>query len=156
ILAELARALGTRGGMIGGQVADLEAERKRISARELAYIHRSKTGALIRASVRSGAVYAGASAVELERLTRYGEKVGLAFQIVDDILDVRSSTARLGKPAHHDAARHKATYPALHGLKRSEQLAAELIDDACAALRPFGRRAAVLEGIARYLLHRSK
>ncbi len=156
IIAELARALGTRSGMISGQVADLEAERKRISARELAYIHRSKTGALIRASVRSGALAAGASAVELERLTRYGEKVGLAFQIVDDILDVRSSTARLGKPAHHDAARHKATYPALHGLKRSEQLAAELIDDACAALRPFGRRAAVLEGIARYLLHRSK
>jgi geranylgeranyl diphosphate synthase type II len=155
IIAELARAIGTRDGMIGGQAADLEAERKRISARQLAYIHRSKTGALIRASVRSGALYAGATGAQLARLSRYGEKIGLAFQIVDDILDVRSTTARLGKPAHHDAARHKATYPALHGLRKSEQLAAELVDAACVELLHFGRRAAVLEGIARYLLHRS-
>jgi geranylgeranyl diphosphate synthase type II len=155
IVAELARALGTREGMIGGQVADLEAERKKVSARRLAYIHRSKTGALIRASVRSGALYAGAGNTQLARLSRYGEKIGLAFQIVDDILDVRSTTARLGKPARHDAARHKATYPALHGLRKSEQLAAELIEAACAELRPLGPRAAALEGIARYLLHRA-
>jgi len=156
IITELARAIGTRGGMIGGQVADLEAEKRKVSARQLAYIHRSKTGALMRAAVRSGAQAAGAGAVELERLTRYAEKVGLAFQIVDDILDVRSTTERLGKPARHDAARHKATYPALHGLRQSEQLAAALVEAACAELRPFGRRAAVLEGIARYLLRRSK
>ncbi len=156
IIAELARAIGSRGGMIGGQVADLEAEHKQVSARQLAYIHRSKTGALIRASVRCGALCAGATAAPLARLSRYGEKIGLAFQIVDDILDVRSTTARLGKPARHDAARHKATFPALHGLGKSERLAAALVEEACAELRPFGRRAAVLEGIARYLLHRPK
>jgi geranylgeranyl diphosphate synthase type II len=156
IAAELARAIGTRDGMIGGQVADLEAERKQVSARQLAYIHRAKTGALIRASVRSGALFAGATAAQLASLSRYGEKIGLAFQIVDDILDVRSTTARLGKPARHDAARHKATYPALHGLRQSERLAAELVEAACVELRPFGRRADGLEAIARFLLHRSK
>ena len=156
IIAELARAIGTRAGMIGGQVADLEAERKKVSRRQLAYIHGAKTGALIRASVRSGALCAGATAAQLARLSRYGEKVGLAFQIVDDILDVRSTTARLGKPARQDAARHKATYPALHGLRESEQLAAGLIEEACAELHPFGRRAAALEALARYLLHRPK
>ncbi len=155
LISELARAIGTRAGMIGGQVADLEAERKRVSRGQLAYIHRAKTGALIRASVRAGALYVGASRAQLARLSRYGEKTGLAFQIVDDILDVRSTAARLGKPAGQDAARHKATYPTLHGLKKSEQLAARLIEGACAELHPFGRRGAVLEAIARYLLHRT-
>ncbi len=155
IVAELARAIGTQAGMIGGQVADLEAERKRVSSQQLAYIHRAKTGALIRASVRCGALYVGARSAQLVRLSRYGEKIGLAFQIVDDLLDVRSTAARLGKPARQDAARHKATYPSLHGVKRSEQLAARLIEEACAELHPFGRRAAVLQRIARYLLHRT-
>ena len=155
VLAELARAIGTRAGMIGGQVADLEAERKRVSWQQLAYIHRAKTGALIRASIRCGALYVRASRTQLERLSRYGERIGLAFQIVDDILDVRSTAARLGKPTGQDAARHKATYPALHGLEKSERLATRLIQDACTELRPLGRRGAVLEALARYLLHRS-
>ena len=155
LVAELARAIGTRAGMIGGQVVDLEAEGRRIAPRQLTYIHRAKTGALIRASVRAGALYAGASGTQLGRLSRYGEKIGLAFQIVDDILDVRSTAARLGKPAGQDAARRKATYPALHGLKKSERLATRLIEDACAELRPFGHRGAVLQAIARYLLHRT-
>ncbi|MFQ5777820.1 MAG: polyprenyl synthetase family protein, partial [Terriglobia bacterium] len=123
IIQELSAAAGTRSGMIGGQVADLEAEGKRVSSRQLEYIHRSKTGALIRASVRCGALYAGGSGAKLARLSRFGEKVGLAFQIVDDILDVRSSSDQLGKPAHVDAARHKATFPAVHGLEKSEHRA---------------------------------
>ncbi|HXE74385.1 MAG TPA: farnesyl diphosphate synthase [Candidatus Xenobia bacterium] len=155
VQTELARAIGTRAGMIGGQIADLEAERQRVSARRLAYIHRAKTGALIRASVRCGALYVGASRAQLEHLSRYGERIGLAFQIVDDILDVRGTAARLGKPAGQDQVRRKATYPAIHGLKKSERLASHLIEGACAELRPFGRRGAVLEAIARYLLHRS-
>jgi len=155
ILADIAAAAGTRGGMIGGQMADLEAEGKRVSARQLASIHRSKTGALIRAAVRSGALYAGARPSALARLTRFGERLGLAFQIVDDILDVRSSRERLGKTVGQDAARRKATYPALFGLARSERMASRLIDDASRALAPLGRRAAPLQALARNVLARA-
>lgn len=155
IIRELAAAAGTRGGMIGGQVADLEAEGKEISASQLEYIHRSKTGALIRAAVRAGALFAGGRGRLVDRLSRYGEKVGLAFQIVDDILDVRSSSAHLGKPTGQDAARQKATYPGVHGLEKSEQLAAALVEEACAELEPLGRRGQTLQEIARTLLHRT-
>jgi len=155
ILRELAAAAGTRGGMIGGQVADLEAEGKKISAKQLDAIHRAKTGALLRAAVRSGALFAGARGRPFEHLSLFGEKLGLAFQIVDDILDVRSSSDRLGKAAHKDANRRKATYPALHGLEESERLAARLVEDACAELEFLGPRADPLQEIARFILLRS-
>ena len=155
ILRELAAAAGTRGGMIGGQVADLEAEGKKISAKQLEHIHRAKTGALLRAAVRSGALFAGARGRPFEHLSLFGEKLGLAFQIVDDILDVRSSSDRLGKAAHKDANRRKATYPALHGLEESERLAARFVEDACAELEFLGPRADPLQEIARFILHRS-
>ena len=155
ILRELAAAAGTRDGMIGGQVADLEAEGKKISAKELEYIHRAKTGALIRAAVRSGALFAGTRGRPFEQLSVYGEKLGLAFQVVDDILDVRSSSERLGKAAHKDANRLKATYPAVHGLEESERLAARLVEEACAELEFLGPRGEPLQEIARYILRRT-
>ena len=155
IVREIASAAGTRGGMIAGQIADLEAEGRRVSPQQLEAIHRGKTGALIRASIRAGAIYAGARPPSLKRLSRFGEKLGLAFQIIDDILDVRSSTAKLGKAAHKDAAHGKATYPGLHGLEKSEKLAANLIDQACAQLEPFGARAETLQQLAHNLLKRA-
>lgn len=155
IIRELAAAVGTRGGMIAGQMADLEAEGRRVSARQLEAIHRGKTGALIRASVRTGALFAGADGPSLQRLGRFGAKLGLAFQIVDDVLDVRSSTRRLGKTAHKDAALGKATYPAVHGLEKSQRMAGKLVEEACDDLKPFGRRADTLRAIARYLLTRA-
>ncbi|MCH7766403.1 MAG: polyprenyl synthetase family protein [Acidobacteria bacterium] len=155
IIRELAAAVGTRGGMIAGQMADLEAEGRRVSARQLEAIHRGKTGALIRASVRTGALFAGADGLSLQRLSRFGAKLGLAFQIVDDVLDVRSSTRRLGKTTHKDAALGKATYPAVHGLEKSQRMAGKLVEEACADLKPFGRRADTLREIARYLLTRA-
>jgi len=155
LIAELAAAIGTRQGMIGGQMGDLEAEGKAVSAAEVEGIHRAKTGALIRASIRSGARYAGASEPDLTQLTRFGERLGLAFQIIDDILDVQSSPAQLGKSTRKDAARQKATYPAVFGLERSRALASELVGEAIGELAPLGARARRLEEIARYLLARS-
>ena len=155
IIRELAAAVGTRGGMIAGQMADLEAEGRKVSSRQLETIHRGKTGALIRASVRTGALFAGADGPSLQCLSRFGAKLGLAFQIVDDVLDVRSSTHRLGKTTHKDAAHGKATYPAVHGLERSQRMAGKLVEEACADLKPFGRRADTLREIARYLLTRA-
>jgi geranylgeranyl diphosphate synthase type II len=141
--------------MIAGQMADLEAEGRRVSARQLEAIHRGKTGALIRASVRTGALFAGADGPSLQRLSRFGAKLGLAFQIVDDVLDVRSSTRRLGKTVHKDAAHGKATYPAVHGLEKSQRMAGKLVEEACADLEPFGRRAEPLQQISRHLLART-
>jgi len=155
IIRELAAAAGTRSGMIAGQVADLEAEGRKVSARQVQTIHRAKTGALIRASVRTAALAAGARGRSLQHLTRFGERLGLAFQIVDDILDVRSTSRRLGKRAHKDAGRRKATYPSVHGVKKSEQLAARLVEEACAELRGFGQRARSLQEIARYIFQRT-
>ncbi|MBI4466437.1 MAG: polyprenyl synthetase family protein [Acidobacteria bacterium] len=155
ILRELAAAAGTRGGMIGGQVADLDAVGKKVSPEQLKAIHGSKTGALIRAAVRSGGLFAGARGRTFEHLSVYGEKIGLAFQIVDDVLDVRSSPDRLGKPAGKDAARHKATYPAVHGLEASERMAAELVEAACAELEFLGPRGGILEALACHLLERT-
>jgi geranylgeranyl diphosphate synthase type II len=156
LVTELAAAAGTRGGMIAGQVEDLAAEGRRVSPRRLEAIHRAKTGALIRAAVRGGAILAGARPRVLAGLSRYAEKVGLAFQIVDDILDVRGSRARLGKPARRDAARRKATYPGVHGLAASERRAAQLIEGACAELAPLGPRAAALQQVALHLVSRSR
>ena len=155
IVQELAAAAGTNDGMIAGQIADLEAEGKKISAKQLESIHRGKTGALIRAAVRVGAIYSGASTAKLRRLSRFGAKLGLAFQIVDDILDVESSTRRLGKTAHKDAAHGKATYPVVHGLEESRRIAASLIEKAVRDLEPFGRRGEALIELTRSVLGRA-
>jgi geranylgeranyl diphosphate synthase type II len=153
--AELALAAGTVRGMIGGQVADLEAEGREIDRRHLEYIHRSKTGALLRASVRLGAIAGGASESGLAALSEYGEHIGLAFQIVDDVLDVVGSKESLGKTAGKDAAQKKATYPQLYGLDESRRMANEHLEKAVAALEPFGDQARWLRELAGMIVSRS-
>ncbi|MBZ5645527.1 MAG: polyprenyl synthetase family protein, partial [Acidobacteriia bacterium] len=145
---------GTVNGMVGGQVADLEADGRDIQPKELEYIHRSKTAALIRASVGSGAIAGGADDDNVARLRRFGETIGWAFQVVDDILDVEETSATLGKTAGKDAAQKKATYPALYGLEKSRQFAAELEATAMAELAPYGPRAARLKELAELIVHR--
>jgi geranylgeranyl diphosphate synthase, type II len=154
LIAEVARATGTVEGMIGGQVMDLEAERTTFDAQTLEYIHRSKTGALITASVVSGGIYAGASAEQVAALRDFGRCVGLAFQIVDDVLDVTESSEQLGKTAGKDHATQKATYPALFGVEPSLRRAGDLVQQAEAALAPLGERAAALQELARFLVQR--
>src|SRR5579859_4004994 len=122
MVGEVAGAAGTVNGMVGGQVADLESEAKRIAPEMLEYIHRSKTAALIRASVAAGALCAGADTEDVARLRRFGEAIGWAFQVTDDILDVEESSAALGKTAGKDIAQQKATYPAIHGLPRAHEI----------------------------------
>ncbi len=131
---EISKAAGTRDGMVGGQVADLEAEGKPVTAEELGYIHRSKTAALIRASVVAGAICGEAGPEDIERLRRFGNNIGWAFQVVDDILDVEESSAALGKTAGKDQAQQKATYPALFGLPKSHEFAKQLATSAIAEL----------------------
>jgi geranylgeranyl diphosphate synthase, type II len=154
IVAEVASAAGTVNGMVGGQVSDLEAEGKQSTVEVLEYIHKSKTAALIRASVSSGALCAGAGLTDVARLRRFGEAIGLLFQVTDDILDVEESSVALGKTAGKDVAQQKATYPAMYGLERSRQIAKELTEKAVAELAPFGGRAARLRSIADFLLMR--
>ena len=154
LIAELATASGTVGGMIGGQVADLEGEGKPPSAALLESIHRAKTGALLRASLRMGAVYAGAAHEQYGALSCYGEHIGLAFQIVDDILDVEESSAALGKTAGKDAAQHKITFPAVYGLETSHRMAEEECARAHQVLAPFGDRATRLHELADLIVHR--
>ena len=154
MIAELAKAAGTVDGMIGGQVADLEAEGKEVEAGRLDYIHRSKTAALLRASVQVGAIYGGASQAHFEALSEYGTQVGLAFQIVDDILDVVGSTETLGKTAGKDARQRKATFPALYGLETSRERANGHLAKAVEALRPIGERSARLREIAECIVNR--
>ena len=151
--AELGLACGTT-GLIGGQVMDLESEGKAIDAGALERLHRAKTGALLKASVRGGAILGGASEEELARLTRYAEAIGLAFQVVDDVLDATEDAARLGKTAGKDQAARKATYVSVHGLERARQLAATLREDALAALQPLGPRGALLAALAREIVDR--
>jgi len=154
ILTEVATSAGTVKGMVGGQVADLEAEGKDAGPETLEYIHRSKTAALIRASVSAGAICAGASDSDVARLRHFGETVGWAFQVTDDILDVEESSAALGKTAGKDMAQQKATYPSVFGLERSHQIANDLSSQAIAALEPYADRASRLRQIAHFLLHR--
>jgi geranylgeranyl diphosphate synthase type II len=154
ILTEIAGAAGTINGMVGGQVADIEAEGKSVDAPMLEYIHRSKTAALIRASVTAGALCAGASSEDVARLRRFGETIGWAFQVTDDILDVEESSAALGKTAGKDFAQQKATYPAVYGLERSHQIANELATKAIAELTPYAERASRLREIAEFLVLR--
>ncbi len=156
MIAELATAAGTVDGMIGGQVADLEAEGKAIDLDQLRYIHRSKTAALIRASVRLGAQYAQASADQYRALSEYGRHIGLAFQIVDDLLDVESTSEELGKTAGKDAEQRKATFPALLGLDESRWQAQEHLSAALLAIEGFGTAGWALRQIAERIVTRTK
>ncbi|HEX3354090.1 MAG: polyprenyl synthetase family protein [Terriglobales bacterium] len=156
IIEEIARATGTVEGMIGGQVVDLEAERTRPDIAMLEYIHRSKTAALISASVTSGGLYAGADEDGVEKLRAFGQSIGLAFQIVDDVLDVTQTSEQLGKTAGKDTVAEKATYPALFGVDESVKKAEELVKSAASSLDSFGSRAETLNNLARFLVERKK
>ncbi len=152
---ELALAAGTF-GMVGGQVMDMQAEKHQIQPAELEYIHSHKTGKLLAAAVRIGAILADATPEQLAAISMYGEKIGLAFQIIDDLLDVESSTEILGKPVHSDESHQKATYPALYGLERSRIIAQQLIDEAKRALHSFGDHAHYFVLLADYIYTRTR
>ena len=155
LILELARAAGSL-QLIAGQVADLEGEGKKLSAAQLRYIHERKTSALLCCSVRLGGMSANCSPPQLRALTRFGYNVGLAFQVIDDILDVTQTSEKLGKTAGKDTKSKKATYPAIVGLKKSRKIAEQLTNRAFAALKPFGKKAAALEALAEYLLKRDR
>ena len=154
IIRLISNAVGTVEGMIGGQVLDIESEHLKPTAELVDAIHRAKTGALIRVSVVAGGVYAGATAEDVSRLDLFGRKAGLAFQIADDVLDMTQDSAALGKTAGKDLAAEKATWPAVFGIEESERHAAQLIEEAFAALQPYGERADNLKAVARYLVER--
>src|SRR5882724_434310 len=156
IIEEIAHGTGTIDGMIGGQVVDLEAEHTKPDLAMLEYIHRSKTAALIGASVVSGGLYAGANDAAVGKLQSFGLSIGLAFQIVDDVLDVTQTSEQLGKTAGKDTAAEKATYPALFGVDESLKKAGVLVDSALASLDSFATRADVLKDLARFLVERKK
>ena len=156
IIKEIAQGTGTVNGMIGGQVVDLEAEHSKPTGEMLEYIHRSKTAALISASLVSGGLYAGAKDKEIAKLRAFGLAIGLAFQIVDDVLDVTQTSEQLGKTAGKDTASEKATYPALFGIEASESKADSLVTEALAELDSFGERAQPLKELARFLVERKK
>lgn len=153
LVGELALAAGSR-GLIAGQVADLEGEKRRPSEPALYYIHAAKTGMLLRAALKLGAMCAGATKARVASLDRFGFALGLAFQIQDDVLDASQSAAKLGKTAGKDSAAGKMTFPALYGLGKSRELAARWTDDAIDSLRPLGPRGAALRGVAELLLRR--
>lgn len=155
IVRLIAEATGTVEGMIGGQVLDLEGEHTKPTAESVQAIHRAKTGALIRVSIVAGGMYAGANPDDVRRLTQFGTKAGLAFQIVDDILDMTQDSAQLGKTAGKDLASDKATWPAVFGLEQSRRDADRLIGEAFAALEPYGEAAEGLKAVARYLVERT-
>jgi geranylgeranyl diphosphate synthase type II len=154
IIGLIANAVGTVDGMIGGQVLDIESEHLKPTPELVDSIHRAKTGALIRVSVVAGGVFAGANAEDVQRLTLFGSRAGLAFQIVDDVLDMTVDSAQLGKTAGKDEATEKATWPAVFGIDQSRRDAARLIDEAFAALDAYGSRADGLKALARYLVER--
>ena len=155
VIQEIAAAAGSR-GMVGGQTLDIVSEGQAVDAAHLESLHRHKTGALIRAALRAGALLAGASPGQLEAITAYGEAVGLAFQIADDILNVEGEAATTGKAVGSDAAKGKATYPAVHGLKEAKARAAALVAEALRALTPIDHRADPLRGIARFIVERRR
>jgi geranylgeranyl diphosphate synthase type II len=153
VVAEVADAAGT-GGMVGGQVVDIESEGKTISAEMLDYIHLHKTAALIRVALRVGAVLAGGRAEQVDAISGAGQALGLAFQIVDDILDVEGNLAELGKTAGSDERKQKATYPSLHGLPASKARARELIEETKRRLIPLGPAAEPIRALADFVLER--
>jgi geranylgeranyl diphosphate synthase, type II len=156
IIEEIARATGTVDGMIGGQVVDLEAEHSKPDLSTLEYIHRAKTAALITASTVTGGLFAGALAGDVAGLRTFGQNIGLAFQIVDDVLDVTQTSEQLGKTAGKDTAAEKATYPAMFGIEESLRRADELVEAGCGSLDKFGARAETLKSLARFLVERKK
>ncbi len=151
--AILGEACGTT-GLIGGQVIDLESEGRTIDARTLECLHRAKTGALLGACVRGGAILGGAPTDDLDRLARYAGAIGLAFQVVDDVLDATAGAEKLGKTAGKDEAAQKATYVSIHGLARARAMAAELRAQALDAVAPLGPRGELLAGLARLIVDR--
>ena len=151
----LAQAAGSL-QLIAGQVVDLESEAKRISAKQLQYIHERKTSALLACSVRLGGMSANCSASQLRALTAFGYNVGLAFQVIDDILDVTQPSEQLGKTAGKDHHARKATDPSIVGMEQSRAIAETLTHRAFAALKPFRGRAVALEALAAYLLQRDR
>jgi geranylgeranyl diphosphate synthase type II len=153
IFREITTAAGSQ-KLIAGQVADLEAEGRRINRAQLRYIHENKTAALLTASVRLGAMAANATPKQLAAITAFGRALGLAFQVIDDILDVTQTSEKLGKSAGKDIAAKKATYPAVIGLEKSRAEAKRLTAKAHSALAPLGKNAAVLRALADYLLQR--
>ncbi len=155
VLREIARAAGVA-GMVGGQQLDMEAEGKTLTAEALQDIHAKKTGALIRAAVRTGALLGNANDGELDALTTYGEAIGLAFQIADDILNVVGSEAAMGKAVGSDASKAKSTYPALLGLEGARARAHESIEKACRSLDAFGPEADGFRALARYIVERDR
>jgi geranylgeranyl diphosphate synthase type II len=157
--AEIVRELACASGslqLVAGQVADLEAEGKKVSAAQLRFIHERKTSALLCCSVRLGGMSANCTNAQLQALTDFGYNVGLAFQVIDDILDVTQTSEKLGKTAGKDTQAQKATYPAIVGLERSRRIAEQLTDRAFAALKAFRGRAVALEALAVYLLKRDR
>jgi geranylgeranyl diphosphate synthase, type II len=156
IIEEIARGTGTIDGMIGGQVVDLEAEHHKPDLSTLEYIHRAKTAALITASLVSGALYAGADDSAVSSIRSFGRNIGLAFQIVDDVLDVTQTSEQLGKTAGKDMAAEKTTYPALFGLDQSLKKADNLVNAACSMLDRFGQRADTLKALAHFLVERKR
>jgi len=154
VIREVAAAAGTVEALIGGQVADIENEKKQVSDATLEYIHRSKTGAMIRASVVVGGIIAGASESQIEKLSEYGARIGLAFQVADDILDVTSTSEQLGKTPGKDQAALKATYPAIHGIPASEARAEQLVEEAIRIISGLEADTAILQAIARFIIER--
>lgn len=154
---EVVRRLGLAAsamGLVGGQVVDIESEGKQISLETLQYIHEHKTGALLEISVVSGALLGGASSQQVEILSSYAHKVGLAFQIIDDVLDITATDEQLGKTAGKDLAQAKATYPSFWGVEASQAKAQQLIAEAKAILKPFGEKAVILEHLADFITQR--
>jgi len=154
VVYDIAYAIGGF-GMIGGQVVDLQVEGQEVDLPTLQYIHAHKTGALLRISVRSGAILGGGTLREVEALTEYGRHIGLAFQIMDDILDVRGDERLMGKALRKDEERHKATYPRLVGLAEAEKQAQAAVTAGIAALEPFGARGELLHALAQFIITRS-
>lgn len=155
LIQELSTAAGTVEGMIGGQMEDLEAGGQPVQEDRLHYIHLSKTGALIRASVRMGGMFAEANESQLVSLSRYGRAIGTAYQIIDDILDIEGTSESLGKTAGKDVEQQKATFPAFYGLDRSKELAREQLAEALTAIEHLGEAGSWLRGIAERIVTRS-
>jgi geranylgeranyl diphosphate synthase, type II len=154
VIARLGRTVGAA-GLVGGQVLDLESEGKTdITAETLTFIHTHKTGALLETSVVSGAILAGAGPEEVQKLSQYAQNIGLAFQIIDDILDITATQEELGKTAGKDLVAQKATYPSLWGIEESRNQAQQLIDSAIDKLADYGEKAAPLRAIAQYIVNR--
>jgi geranylgeranyl diphosphate synthase, type II len=154
VIREIAAAAGTVDGMIGGQMIDIESEGKSVDAATLEYLHRSKTGAMICASAVVGGIIAGAAEDQIEKLRQYGQKIGLAFQIADDILDVTSTSEQLGKTPGKDQAANKATYPAVFGIEKSKAKAAELVEQAVEIVSSLEGETLILQELARFITSR--